>query len=526
MKENTLKVLAGLALVLLPVAFVPAVLGCPVDAPRCRESFPEKKVEQDFRELSFVGYWFGKGTYSNIATTNEFLKGQVLGRLFGGNTTETSKRVSSYAEQRFIPLFTYSPRLLDGWAKIRASFELDWTWGDANYGAGGNLGGAYGADSVNLQTQNLFLELHPRPNLWINIGLQQVFDNVRVPWKTFIDDLTHTGYRLAFWGSDGTGVTTHYFFDTDKRLKAGFFQFYENNVEQKDDVVVYTTEYEQDLGIATTAGLTLNYLRDYANGEGGVSLLGQGLNSGLNSYNGVFNFNLGNEAYDADVFWLGTHAHHDPLLRQGDFGWGGFAVYNFGNVSTASRDVSISGLAANLRLAGRYGRQSRDQVVIDHIFTTGDKNNVSDGRYNGILTGNNWTSPGAVHFSHGLYLLLPHANVVNRFVAATIDIQNLGYGLNATSLQVHKELIPHKLKAKLGAGLGYATNTPGGMGSLVGSELNANLCWTPKALMDIELHAAYMWLGDFYDSPVVNGGVDERPENPWTVFATLKWISF
>ena len=95
-----------------------------------------------------------------MAPTNEFLKGQVVGRLFGGNTTFTRPR-SSYAEQRFIPMFTYSPRLFDGWAKIRASFEFDWTWGDANYGAGGNFGGAFGADQVNMQTQNLFVELRP-----------------------------------------------------------------------------------------------------------------------------------------------------------------------------------------------------------------------------------------------------------------------------------------------------------------------------------------------------------------------------
>ena len=37
--------------------------------------------------------------------------------------------------------------------------------------------------------------------------------------------------------------------------------------------------------------------------------------------------------------------------------------------------------------------------------TTGDDNNISDGKYSGVLTGNNWTAPGAVFFSHGLYLL-------------------------------------------------------------------------------------------------------------------------
>jgi hypothetical protein len=494
--------------------------------PTLTDPFPEEKPDQDPKELSFIGYYFMKGTYSNIAPTNEFLKGQVVGRLFGGNTTVTSKATSNYAEQRFIPMFTYSPRLFDGWAKIRSSFEFDWTWGDANYGVGGNFGGAFGADYVNMQTQNLFLELRPQKNLFINAGLQRIFDNTRVPWYTFTDDLVYKGYRLALFGSDATGLTTHWMFDTDETLRAGFYQLYENNVEQRDDVVLYIAEYERALSIDASAGLSLYYMRDYANGEGGVSSLRQGLNSQLADYNGVFRFDFGSESYDADILWAGTHFHKDPLLRQGDTGFGGFALYNFGQASTASRSVDIGGLAANFRVAHRWGDQMNDQVVLDAIYTSGDNNGISDGKYSGVLTGNNWTTPGAVYFSHGLYLLMPHGSVVNRFIAATIDIQNLGYGMQTASLQVHKDLIPHKLKAKVGAGMGYASKTIDGMGGQIGTELNFNLRWTMRVFMDLELHAAYLWLGDFYDSPVVNGGIDERPRDPWTVFATFKWISF
>ena len=78
-------------------------------------------------------------------------------------------------------MIAYTPRLFDGWATMRMSFELDWTWGDANYGAGGNFGGAFGADVVNMQTQNLFIEFRPQKNLFINAGLTRLFDNISVP---------------------------------------------------------------------------------------------------------------------------------------------------------------------------------------------------------------------------------------------------------------------------------------------------------------------------------------------------------
>lgn len=507
----------------LGTAGLAAETGGVADAPA---PFAEKKADRNPSELTYIGYSFLAGSFSNIAPTNEFLKGQVVGRLYGGNTTFTSKQTSSYAEQRYIPMFTYSPRLFDGWAKIRASLEFDWTWGDANYGAGGNFGGAFGADQVNAQTQNLFVELRPQPNLFINVGLQRIFDNIRVPWYTFTDDLLNTGYRLAFFGSDATGLTTHWMFDTDKRMKAGFYQLYENHVEQDDDVTLYTVEVEQDLSIDSSVGLSLQYVRDHGNGEGGVSILGQGLNSNLSNYNGVFNFDFGSNDYTADVLWAGSQFHKNPLLGQGNTGFSGFAVYNFGEARTASQSVTIGGFAGNLRLAHRYGQLANDQIVLDTIFTTGDSNNISDGKYSGVLTGNNWTSPGAVFIGHGLYLLLPHGSVVNRFVAAAVDIQNMGYGMEAASLQVHKDLVPNKLKAKIGAGLGYATNAPSSFGSQMGTELNFNLRWTMRVFMDLELHAAYLWLGDFYDSPEVNGNRLERPTNPWTVFATFKWISF
>ncbi|MCP4547459.1 MAG: hypothetical protein GY835_13455 [bacterium] len=490
------------------------------------EEFVEKRDVPEIKEFTFIGYYFMRSEMGNVAPTNEFLKGQVVGRIFGGNTTNTSDKVSRFTEQRFLPMITYSPRLFNGWAKMRMAFEFDWTWGDANYGAGGNFGGAYGADFVNMQTQNLFIEFRPRKNIFINAGLLRLYDNVRVPYYTFKDDLTYKGYRLSLFGSDATGISAHWFFAQNQRVKAGVYQLYENNVEHDDDVNLFELDYERDLDIDTSVGMSVHAIRDHANGEGGVSVLGQGLNSSLSNYNGVGNFDLGSEDYKANVFWLGSHFHSDPLLKQGRFGWSGFAIWNTGSVTTATRDISINGLAANLRIARRWGTWHEDQISWDCIFTTGDKNGSSDDTYNGFLTGNNWTAPGAVFISHGLYLLLPHGNVVNRFNAATTDIQNIGLGLEAASLSVSKELVPNKWKIKAAVGHGRSFETKTDMGSTIGTELNLNLRYRPKVFMDLELHAAYLWLGDFYDSPEVNGGVDYRPDNPWTIFATVKWIMF
>ena len=258
------------------------------------KDFEEEKVSEEKKEFKFIGYYFMRSEISNTYPTNEFLKGQIVGRLFGGNTTKTGSD-SRFSEQRFIPMIAYTPRLFDGWATMRMSFELDWTWGDANYGAGGNFGGAFGADFVNMQTQNLFIEFRPQKNLFINAGLTRLFDNIKVPSYTLTDDLVHTGYRLAIWGSDATGIAAHYLLP-DQRFKFGAYQLYENNVEQNDDVSLFEIDYEYDIDIYKFNWINGVLPKRRGNGEGGVSILGQGLNSGLSNYNGVFNFNFGNES--------------------------------------------------------------------------------------------------------------------------------------------------------------------------------------------------------------------------------------
>ncbi|HDR05876.1 MAG TPA: hypothetical protein ENN84_11620 [Candidatus Marinimicrobia bacterium] len=494
------------------------------------QDYFEEKINAPKSEFTFIGYYLMRGELNNFAPKNEFLKGQIVGRLFGTNSTRMIEGQSRFSEMRFIPIIAYTPRIFDGWASMRMSFEFDWTQGDANYGAGGNFGGAFGADFVNMQTQNLYLELHPATGLYINMGLARLFDNILVPAYTGTSTLINTGYRLAFWGSDASGLTTYYLRDR-WRTKLGLYQLYENNVDQDDDVILTEFDYEYDFDHVHALGFSAWYLRDHANGEGGVSILGQGLNSALADYNGVYQFEFGNNDYKADVIWLGTHFHGNPLLDQGRFGYSGFAVLNTGSAWTDSVNVKIMGYALNTRLAYKYGRTTNDLLALDITYTSGDKDNIRDGEYNGVLTGNNWSAPGAVYFSHGLYLLLPHGNVVNRFTGAVMDIQNIGYGLFAQSFVASYDLIPHKLMAKTAVGYGLAPVAPFGGGHEIGTEVNFNLRYTPKVFFDIELHAAYLKLGDFYESAIVNGsdpnGVNIGiPKDPWTVFLTLKWIMF
>jgi hypothetical protein len=157
---------------------------------------------------------------------------------------------------------------------------------------------------------------------------------------------------------------------------------------------------------------------------------------------------------------------------------------------------------------------------------------LGDGKYSGVITGNQWGAPGAIFISSGAYILMPHGNVVNRYTPAVMDISNMGYGMTAVTLNASKGIIPHRLNAKIGGAFAMSNVQPKGGGNIIGTEINGNVAYNFGPYLSLELHGAYMMLGDFYDSKqssygsAVNGGLDSRPVNPWTAFLVLKWLMF
>lgn len=501
--------------------------------------FSREIPEKADKELQFFAYFINQGVTSNMYARNEFLKGQVVGRLFGANTTSTSDSLTSmYFEQRIIPFFIYQPKLFNGKALLRASFEIDWTWGDAAYGVGGNMGGGISADQVNIQTQNIEIELNPAKGWFINLGLQRLFDTPYNPYRTLFDKMTNTGYRLAYWGTDGVGLSVRKDWDF-ARMKAGYYQLYENNIEVNDDVALWEVAGEKDITRTWKWGASAWYLRDRASGKGGVSILGQGLNSLLASYNGTYFFRYGTVPYKADIVWLGTffgrNTDHwfDPWMVTG------FVNVNLGKSDTLQANLKkyvkahdIMGVAANLRTSYRYGQTLADAVTLDLWFTSGDGNGLKDGKYTGVITGNQWASPGAIPISSGAYILMPHGNVVNRYTPLIADISNMGYGLTAATLSYSRGIIPNRFNAKAGAAVAFSGVEPKSGGYFMGAELNGSLVYNFGPFMSLELHGAYVSLGDFYKSSenthgsAINGGLSHKPINPWTAFLVFKWLMF
>jgi len=490
------------------------------------------------KEFQFLAFFITQGVSSNFYPESSLFNGQLVGRLFGKNSSTTSDTSTSYyVEQRILPFFIYQPKLFNGKAILRASFEIDWTWGDQAYGISGNKGSAISADQVNIQTQNVELELIPWKNWYINVGLQRLYDTPFNPYRTYFEKMTTTGYRMAYWGTDAVGLSVRWDRDYSK-TKAGFYKLYENNAQDPDDVTLMEFIYRKKVSMKWNVGGSLYYLKDRGKGLGGVSVFGQGLNSTLVNYNGGFNFGLETNDYIADVAWVGTYFSRNPDFWLDRYLLTGFVNYNLGTVKTNENDVyikkvDIGGVAANLRGAYRYGQTLNDYFALDLIYTTGDGDGIDNGNYSGVITGNTWGMPASIFISSGSYLLFPHANVVNRFTPLVADISNMGYGITGGTANFYRDIIPHKFNAKVGAAMAYSSVAPQDAGKKMGTEINAALKYSFGPFMSFELHGAYMWLGDFYDSNEDSHGTDingiyntDRPTDPWTVFLVYKWLMF
>ncbi|MFP4469573.1 MAG: hypothetical protein ACLFPE_02745 [Bacteroidales bacterium] len=502
--------------------------------------FDQQVPQKADRQFQFIAYFINQAVSSNFYPENVFMKGQVIGRLFGDNTTHTTDSATAfYFEQRLIPFFIYQPNLFDGKATLRASFEIDWTWGDQAYGTGGNLGGAISADQVNIQTQNLEIEYKPVTGLTFNLGLQRLFDTPYDPYRTFFEKMSETGYRLMYWGTDAVGLRIHKENDFS-RWTAAYYQLYENDILDNDDVTLQYLSYQNDIAPKWSLGGSVYYLRDRGNGEGGVSIYGQGLNSRLTQYNGTFRFDFDN-AYKADILWLGTHFSRNAEFMLDRFRLTGFANYNLGwtRVKQAGDDydkaADIGGLGANLRMGYRFGQTTEDAVNVGVTFATGDENALADDKYSGVITGNTWGAPAGIFISSGSYILFPHGNVVNRFTPLIADLSNMGYGLLGGTFNASRAFIPYKLIGKVGTAAAMSNVAPSGGGNNIGLEVNGFLKYQIGVYMSLEMHGAYVWLGDFYESNdnsysyYVNGNTESeqpKPVNPWTAFLVFKWLMF
>ena len=505
-----------------------------------------RKDEAAPQELKLINYFFTRGTFTNAVGDPSGLKGVALGPLgsLTGSAVTTRPGPAAFVEQRWIPVIEYAPNFMDGRAAFRAQFEVDYLWGWAANQLSHNQGGGFNADQVNIQTKNVNVAWYPWKDpdvLTVLVGTHSIYDNPLDPTRTGLNDITRTGYKLAYVGSDGTGIQA--FTQRYGRSRLGWFPLNgaqpDNSGANPDPRLAFTwlamADHAFELAPGSWLGLSAWFLSDSTKSDAftyeGLVRAGPS-SSALSGFTGTQPFQI--ERANGNVAWLGVNANHNVDFRTSRLAATGFFMYNLGAYESKkpgtllNEEVSVSGWAADAELLYNYGRNANDLLTLEAVVANGD-DDPADDSYTGPFTMNYYGLPGAVFFNHRMMLLMPFTSTVGNYTGAVTDISNQGYGLVAVMASASRDLIPNKLNLKLGAGharswaqpVAYSGSAPGSRGKTLGTEVNAELKYTYRFLMTFGLHGGYLLRGDWFD-----GATSRVKKNPFAAFTTLTWYAF
>lgn len=504
----------------------------PTDARRHDHEDVEPTPPPPTSGFSFLGVAQARMALTNIVTTNALLDGQIVGQLGGLNGTVTrgpacpegdagcsSGPSAWYSEQRLNGFFTYRPPVADARLGLTAGFEIDFGFGDSSYNVGGNRGGGFGADQVNLQTRRVHVDARaidrPKHTLDVRVGLQFVSDGVRDPVAVRRDDLFRTGGGLRFFGSEATGVAAYGTVRDAEgvrlRYKAGAFTLWEFGSAEVDDVTLFQVGAELLPSWSTRVGLQGWYINDSSGGIGGA--LGVGPVSQLSEMQSGPNLQFFDgagevaEEVNVDAGWLALDGGLNHDLGKGRVGLNGLVVANFGRITVPRVGwVSIVGLHAGAELRYRYARGRGSVLRLEGLFSSGD--NPDTNPYEGLMSGNTWGIVGAVYGSHNTYLLFPDTSAINRQAAVIYDVANGGNGVIGGQLGIGYDVVPSRMN--VGATVATAATAAGKM---AGTEVNVRVEGEPLPFFKLGVTGATVF------------GTAQRTD-PWIVLADLEWVVF
>lgn len=459
--------------------------------------------------LSFLGIFDTKVSVNNLATTSALVNGQIVGTLGGLNATTVQSQAGMFSEERAIGFLKYAPPLLDGRATLTAGFEIDFAFGDAAYGTGGNTGGGYGGDQVNLQTKRLHARFDLGHHQDVVVGLQFVGDGAADPEHATPDDLVRSGGRLNFFGSEAAGVTLYgHLTDKTAYWRLGGYTLAEDAFAEPDDITLWMADGQLRPAYATTVGLHGWYLRDRAGGTSGA--FGSGPTSPLSELQGGPRLDLRSSDTDpapetsAALTWVLADGGYNAGLDHGRYGVSAVAGLSLGRLYvTGEPDVNVFGWMADAEARVRWAPGQGSVIRAEGLLTSGDDDRAS---YNGVITGNSYGVAGATNVTHGCLLLFPDPVSINRQVAMVYDISDAGRGLVGVTGQVGYDLLPNKVTTTLGGG--HARTAAG---EAIGTELNARVLTRPLPLVTVGLYGGVL-LGTAFETA------------PWSTYLALDWV--
>ncbi len=383
--------------------------------------------------------------------------------------------------------------------KLVTQFELDYTyWGNSSYTVGRNQGGAIGADTVNIETKNIYLDANPFKDVNMKLGMMPNND----AFKGVLFDADMAGILLSSsYGKFTPSIGYFRFNDTgagvDKVLghKTNDMFMLDEKVEISKDLKVGGAYYffrdGQVTGSTTTASV----------GATGV------LADGTKVYPSNTTFETINTANDVKIHALGLNAEY----AQGPLTLNGFALYQTGWNNKVYTNAFAGNVGAKLKTGPGTARA-------EFLYVTGGKKNTFYSVYNEYSVGESG------YYDNEMVILGRDKNAF--FTTDNSIIYTAGNaGKGQISGYIGYDLpVNDRLTTAFNAGFAAVakdTSTTQHKSNYLGTEINGEVTYKLLENLTTSVRIAYVILGDYFKGVALNG---ETPVNPYDASLIVKYV--
>ena len=397
------------------------------------------------------GYYRAKGYISNF---------KRLGAASVNPDPDNIETTSSYVEQRIRAKFSF------GEENVKAVWfaELDPNFGIGNFQNGTrNQGGALGADSIDLETKNLYVWFKVPNTTWdFTVGLQNVSDS-------------YAGVLFGY--ADMAGVFANFKFEP-VAIRLGWAKWFEGDVQEADDADLYVAEAKFSPTKDVKLGINFYFVRDGDGGDDETPTVVQANSDKTYVYIPGF----------------------DVTFKAGPATINAFFLYEFGTFeSPGSPDIDIRGYAGDIRADLNLGP---GKFFIEGLYVSGD-DNPTDDKFESIFTAGDLVGSQDYFSRPDMQILLSNLDDLstNQPITTNVNFQGSGRGIWFVGAG-YSQKFTDKVSGKVGVGYMQVTEErTGDRGSAVGTEINANVNYNITKGLDFGLYGAYAFLGDFFDQP-------------------------
>lgn len=370
------------------------------------------------------------------------------GALHAGTTADPAPTLSVF-EQR--ARLQYIAKTSDD-LKLVTHFEIDSSWGDTAYSNGRGAGGAQAADTVNLETKNVYLDFNVAATN-VKVGIQGVSDAYKGILVT--DDMAGVFAAKKINAFTGT---------------AGFARLQDFNGRPSTNPAPTGRKnldlYLLDAKFAVSKDLTVG---------GSYYLV---------SRDDQFN------AQNMHMIGANVAAKFNNITADG------FLAYQTGDAIMATTKQDLSAFAAQAAIKADLG--AAGTVRGNVLYTSGD-NHAANSRKNDswqcINSGDALTTSSASYYDSKMMLLM--RNVVNTDTDKALIMYTNNNNRGLTLLTVGYDFkFNDKLAASANLGYGAASEKRGANSASVGTEFNVQVDYKLFSNLTASFQGAYVVLGD------------------------------